>query len=183
MIRPELLALLKRSSEVIWATVPLGFGLWLIFLGGYLLTPIGTVTAAVGVAWAILALRRMRFAQTVDAPGMVEVDEGQIGYLGPQIGGYVSLPELAEIRLITLRGRRLWRLKQRDGQTILIPIDATGAERLFDAFASLPGMKTSDLVAALQPVESTGQTLPKAANLPEMRLIWRRAGKGVVAQG
>ncbi|EKD59716.1 MAG: hypothetical protein ACD_54C01179G0003, partial [uncultured bacterium] len=75
------------------------------------------------------------------------------------------------------------RLKQRDGQAILIPVDATGAERLFDAFASLPGMKTSDLVAALQPADATGQTLPQAANLPEMRLIWRRAGKGVVAQG
>lgn len=182
MIRPDLLALLQRSSEVIWATLPLGFGLWLIFLGGYLLTPIGTVIAAVGVAWVILALRRMRFAQAVDAPGVVEVDEGQIGYLGPQMGGYVSLPELAEIRLITLRGRRMWRLKQRDGQAILIPVDATGAERLFDAFASLPGMKTSDLVAALQPAESTGQTLPKTTNLPEMRLIWRRPGAGVVAQ-
>lgn len=182
MIRPDVLALLHRSAEVIWATLPLGFGLWLIFLGGYLLTPIGTVIAAVGVAWVILALRRMRFAQAVDAPGVVEVDEGQIGYLGPQIGGYVSLPELAEIRLITLRGRRMWRLKQRDGQAILIPVDATGAERLFDAFASLPGMKTSDLVAALQPADSTGQTLPKTANLPEMRLIWRRPGAGVVAQ-
>lgn len=182
MIRPDLMALLHRSSEVIWASLPLGFGLWLIFLGGYLLTPIGTVIAAVGVAWVILALRRMRFAQAVDAPGVVEVDEGQIGYLGPQIGGYVSLPELAEIRLITLRGRRMWRLKQRDGQAILIPVDATGADRLFDAFASLPGMKTSDLVAALQPIATSGQTLPQAANLPEMRLIWRRAGKGVVAQ-
>lgn len=183
LIRPAAAALLSRYSEVIWACLPLGFGLWLIALGGYLLTPLGTVIAAVGVSWGILALRRMRFAQTVDAPGVVEIDEGQIGYLGPQIGGYVSLPELIEIRLITMRGRRLWRLKQADGQTILIPVDAAGADALFDAFTSLPGMDSSGLVAALQTqTDANGQTLPARSDTPEMRLIWRRQTARAIAR-
>jgi len=180
-IRPEVISLLHRASEVISATCLLAFGLWLMWLGGYLLFPIGLAVAAIAVGWGAMALRRMRFAQAVNSPGVVEVDEGQIGYLGPQIGGYVNLPDLIELRLIALRGRRMWRLKQQDGQAILIPVDAQGAETLFDAFASLPGMDASALVEALQakPISGSG-ALSIAA---ETRVIWRRAGKGVVTGG
>ena len=59
-------------------------------------------------------------------PGVVEVDEGQVGYLGPTFGGYVALPDLVELRLIAIRGQRLWRLKQADGQALLIPVAAAG---------------------------------------------------------
>ena len=74
----------------------------------------------------------------------------------------------------------MWRLKQADGQALLIPVDAKGAGRLFDAFANLPGMDTADLIAALEP-----SALPSQAALTlaaETRVIWRRAGKGVVAR-
>lgn len=179
MIRPELLTLLRRANEVIAAGVVLLFGLWLIWLGGYLLTPVGAAIGAVGMAWGLMALRRMRFAQTVDAPGMVEVDEAQIGYLGPQVGGYVSLPDLIELRLIAMRGRRVWRLKQQDGQALLIPVDAAGADRLFDAFASLPGMDTAALVQALEAPPITGSS--SLALAAETKVIWRRAGRGMVA--
>jgi hypothetical protein len=47
-----------------------------------------------------------------------------------------------------MRGRAVWRLKQGDGQALLIPAQAAGAEALFDAFASLPGMDSQSLVAA-----------------------------------
>ncbi|OYU38328.1 MAG: hypothetical protein CFE33_15755 [Pseudorhodobacter sp. PARRP1] len=172
MIRPEFIALLRRFSEVLWALAVLAFGLWLIVLGGYLLTPVGTAIAAFGVAWGILALRRLRFVQTIDSPGVVEVDEGQIGYLGPQSGGYVSIPELVELRLLSLRGRRVWRLKQADGQALLIPVDASGADKLFDAFASLPGMNTLALVSALDPSPSTGSTVLSLAATTQT--IWHR---------
>lgn len=179
MIRPEFIAMLRRFSEVILATGILAFGLWLIALGGYLLTPVGTALGAFGVAWALLALRRLRFAQTIDSPGVVEVDEGQIGYLGPTTGGYVSIPELVELRLLSLRGRRVWRLKQADGQALLIPVDATGADRLFDAFASLPGMNTLSLVAALDAKPSTGATNLSIA--AETKTIWHRPALGALS--
>ena len=181
LFRPEALAFLRRASEVISAGIMLAFGLWLIGLGGYLLTPAGLAISAIATAWGVMAFRRMRFAQAVNSPGVVEVDEGQIGYLGPQIGGYVNLPDLIELRLITMRGRRMWRLKQQDGQAILIPVDAKGAENLFDAFASLPGMDASALVEALQTKPQTGSSALSIA--AETRVIWRRAGKGVVTGG
>lgn len=178
LIRPEFLALLRRSSELIAALAVLAFGLWLIVLGGYLLTPTGTAVAALGVAWAILALRRIRFAQPTGSPGVVEVDEAQIGYLGPTSGGFIAIPDLTEIRLLSLRGRRVWRLKQSDGQALLIPVDAKGAENLFDAFASLPGMNTNTLVAALEPTANTGST---ALNLAaETKTIWHRKENAVL---
>lgn len=186
MIRPELIAAARRADGLIGAGFVGAAGLWLIWLGGYLLVPVGAGVIVLGAGLAVMAWRRMRFAQETQAPGIVEVDEGQIGYLGPTIGGYVSLPELAELRLITMRGRRLWRLKQTDGQTILIPVDAAGAEQLFDAFASLPGMDSAALVTAIAPqteTASTGQQMPApVSNTPEMRLIWRRRGVGVAVQ-
>ncbi|MFA9229359.1 MAG: hypothetical protein ACEQSU_01250 [Microgenomates group bacterium] len=179
MIRPQFLALLGRYREFLAALTVLGLGVWLIVLGGYLLTPLGTLIGALGVAWGVQSIRRLQFSQTIDSPGVVEVDEAQIGYLGPNMGGYVSLSDLIEIRLLSLRGRRVWRLKQSDGQALLIPVDATGAENLFDAFASLPGMNTNTLVAALEPTPATGST---ALNLAaETRTIWHRKDKAVLS--
>jgi hypothetical protein len=111
---------------------------------------------------------------------VVEVDEGQVGYLGPSFGGYVALPDLVEVRLVTLHGRRLWRLKQADGQTLLIPVDAAGANGLFDAFCSLPGMDMASLLAALEiPVRQGRGGLPALRGegaVPEaaMQVVWRR---------
>lgn len=184
MIRPELLAALARGREVIAAGVVAALGVWLAWLGGYLLLPLGLGVVALALAWGIAAWRRMRFDQGTDAPGVVEVDEAQIGYLGPgDGGGYVAIPDLVEIRLLRLRGRRLWQLRQSDGQVLLIPVDAAGAERLFDAFASLPGLDTSALVAALTPIQGgNGQSLVLAG---EMRVLWRRRPRdaGSLARG
>lgn len=165
MIRPELLDRLRPWRETAAAGAALTSGLWLASLGGILFLPAGLAIAAVAATWAVSALRRMRFAQAVAAPGMVEVDEGQIGYLGPAFGGYVALPDLTELRLLTMGGRRLWRLKQADGQTLLIPVDAAGAERLFDAFASLPGMDSAALLAALREPADRGTA-------SALRLVW-----------
>ena len=181
MIRPEVLAFLHRAREVIVAAFVMGLGAWLMALGGYLLVPLGLAIGAIGLSFGVLAWRRMRFAQGSESPGVVEVDEGQVGYLGPTAGGYVSLPELVELRLLALRGRRVWRLKQADGQALLIPVDAAGAERLFDAFASLPGMDSGALVQALEPSAGGTGTLP-ALQTPEIKVIWRRQGAGVIVR-
>ena len=181
LIRPEVSALIWRAREVIWGSLVVVLGLWLISLGGFALIPLGAAVAAVGLVLATMAFRRMRFAQGVAAPGLVELDEAQVGYLGPEIGGFLSLGELIELRILTLRGRRVWRLKQADGQALLIPVDAKGAERLFDAFVNLPGMDSAALIAALQsPVAGLASRLPSTA-AAEMRLVWRRKGNGVVA--
>lgn len=177
LVRPEIVEGVRRFREVILGAGLVGIGVWTALQGGYLLVPAGLGVVVLGTAWVVVALRRLRFAQAPDGPGVVELDEGQVGYLGPGTGGFVSLVDLVELRLLRLRGRLVWRLKQADGQALLVPVDAAGAEALFDAFASLPGMDTAVLVAGLQPVPATGGRVVALAT--ENRLIWARAGRGV----
>jgi hypothetical protein len=177
MIRPEITQTLWRAREVIGGVALVLAGLWVAMQGGYLLTPVGAGIGALGTVWAVTAWRRMRFAQSIDAPGIVEIDEGQIGYLGPGTGGYVAIPDLAELRLLTIRGRRLWQLRQTDGQALLIPVDAAGADRLYDAFASLPGMDTAALVEALTATSLSASTALTVGSIG--KTLWRRKGVGI----
>ncbi|MDZ4134575.1 MAG: hypothetical protein U1D06_03135 [Paracoccaceae bacterium] len=183
-LRPEAIAALRRWREVALAAGLAALGLRGMLAGGYVLLPAGALLVALGVGLGLLALRRLRFAQDGDAPGVVEVDEGQISYYGPASGGFVALPDLAELRLITLHGARFWRLKQADGQALLIPVSANGAERLFDAFAALPGMDTQALVAALAvaSVSTAGGRAVMLAGDTTMigPVIWRRPARAVL---
>jgi hypothetical protein len=156
VIRPEVTAAIWRMREVIAALGVVGVGLWLMWLGGYLLVPVGGVVVALGGSWGVLAFRRMRFAQGVDAPGVVEVDEGQVGYFGPGIGGFVGLPDLVELRLVSVQGGRFWRLQQEDGQ-------------------GLPGMDTQALVTALVPVPGERPSRGAVVAISDSVVIWRRA--------
>jgi hypothetical protein len=171
LIRPEVAALIHRYNGAIAAGVIVLVGIWLMRLGGYVLFPVGLAVGGIGVVLTVTALRKARFAQTVAAPGIVELDEAQVGYFAPELGGFLSLDELVELRILSLRGRRVWRLKQADGQALLIPVDAAGSDRHFDAFANLPGMDSGALVAALQPSSLPQGGLTLAA---ETRVIWRK---------
>lgn len=180
-IRPELLAALQRNAELLAALALALFGTWTAAQGGYFLTPLGLALCAMGAGWALTNWRRLRFLQAGEAPGIVRVTEAQIAYYGPRVGGFVGLPDLSEIRLLTLRGRRIWKLKQGDGQLLHIPVESDGADALFDAFASLPGIDMAALVAAL------GSDAPpsdsRVVALAEVdRLIWARKGEGVVVR-
>ncbi|MFN5996288.1 MAG: hypothetical protein ACK47C_04060 [Paracoccaceae bacterium] len=179
-IRPELLAAAHRWREVIAAAAVAALGLWTATRGGYFLTPLGLALLALGAAWALTSWRRLRFQQEGEAPGIVRVTEAQIAYYGPRVGGFVGLPELSEIRLLTLRGRRIWKLKQGDGQLLHIPVESDGAETLFDAFATLPGIDMAALVAALGTDAPASDSRIIALNEVD-RLLWTRKGAGIVA--
>jgi hypothetical protein len=163
MLRPEVSALLTRWREVIAAGCTALVGVWLTALGGYFLVAIGVVMILIAAAWGLIALRRLQFFRDVSAPGIVEVDEGQLGYFGPSFGGVLALDDLVELRLSDLHNTRQWRLKTRAGEVLLIPTTATGAEKLFDAFATLPGIDMTAVTVALN---------RGAATLP----IWQRPG-------
>ena len=181
MIRPELWAGLLRWREVIAALGFALFGLWTAWQGGYLLTPLGLAFLALGAGWALTSWRRVRFRQPGEAPGILRVTEAQIAYYGPRVGGFVGLPDLSEIRLLTLRGRRIWKLKQGDGQLLHILVESDGAEALFDAFAVLPGIDMAALVAALGSDAAPSDS--RVVALAEVdRLIWARRGEGVVVR-
>jgi len=179
-IRPEIAQNLFRLREPIGAVGLAALGCWLALLGGYVLLPLGLVLMGLGLGWAVLALRRLRFQQDGEAPGIVRVTEAQIAYLGPRTGGFVGLPDLAEVRLITLRGRRIWKLRPTEGQALHIPVESQGAGALFDAFAALPGMNTAALVAALGSETPTDSRVVALNSVD--RLIWTRKGAGVVVR-
>ena len=181
-IRPEVASFLSRNREVIAAAAVVALGLWLLAYGtGYLVPLLGLAVFGIGLGWETLALRRLRFQQDGEAPGIVRVTEAQIAYFGPRVGGFIGLPDLSEIRLLTLRGRRIWKLKQGDGQLLHIPVESDGAEALFDAFAALPGIDMAALVAALgsdgPPSDSRVVALAEVD-----RLVWSRKGAGVVVR-
>lgn len=160
-VTPQAQAFLARWREAVAAGMLGLVGLRLLWQGGYFFGPLGIAVLVLALGWLTLALRRMQFHRAGDAPGLVEIDEGQIGYLGPTFGGYVSVRELVEIRLVDIYERRHWRLKQADGQALLIPVSAQNAEVLFDAFAALPGVDLAAITSAL-------------ARRADMQVVWRK---------
>ncbi|SOB94690.1 hypothetical protein [Rhodobacter maris] len=155
-----------QHRETLAAGACLALALWIATRGGWFLAALGLALGAVCAAWALMAWRRTRFVRPVSAPGVVDLDEGRIGYYGTggmMLGGYMALADLVEIRLLRLDGAPCWRLKSADGQALLIPVAATGSEKLFDAFAALPGIELGRLTAAL------------ASDIAAQSL-WRRAG-------
>lgn len=167
-IRPEVGSLLRRWSEVIAAALVLGLGLWIAARPGPVVQGFGYVLSALAALALIPAIRRARFAVAGQGPGVVQVIEGRVLYMGPITGGAVSLGEMT-----TLSIRRdhedgaAWILTE-PGQMLVIPVDAAGAEALFDAFTSLPGLDASRLVAARQGRRIGSQTLWRRADVPAL---------------
>lgn len=154
-IRPKVRQEITRWSEVAAAVGAALVGTLLMRMGGFLFLPVGALLTLLSLGWLLNALRRLSFQRPVAAPGVVEVIEGQVGYFGPTFGGFVALDDVIELRLTDFRGARQWRLKTLSGEVLLIPIDATGAEKLFDAFSTLPGIDMAALSAALNRGAST----------------------------
>ncbi|MDH3262745.1 MAG: hypothetical protein OEM24_01975 [Paracoccaceae bacterium] len=165
-LRPEALAALARWREVAGALVFAAFGLWVATFGGWFFQGVGLILALAGLWGAVIAFRRMQFRRAVEQPGIVEVDEGQVRYLGPHGGGFAALPEVVELELLSdLSGRRWWRLREAGGNHLAVPVAAEGADQLFDAFARLPGLSPAALLAALDDPQSKAVT------------VWRRAAR------
>ena len=163
-VRPEAMAALTRWRELIIGVVIVLLGLnWAIGARG-ILQWIGPVVLIAGAAIAWLGWQRGRFRGAEEGRGAVDVDEGQITYLGPLSGGSVSLREVHRLILDGQSYPAHWRLDQAGQPPLMIPIDAVGAHHLFDAFASLPGMRMDVLLAAREQ--------PKAAQT----VVWERAG-------
>ena len=154
-IRPKARQEIARWSEVAAAVGAALVGTLLMRMGGFLFLPVGALLTLLSLGWLLNALRRLSFQRPVVAPGVVEVVEGQVGYFGPTFGGFVALDDVTELRLTDFHGARQWRLRTLSGEVLLIPIDATGAEKLFDAFATLPGIDMAALSAALNREAST----------------------------
>ncbi len=150
--RPEAVAAVARWREVIFAAGIAALGLWIALRpGGMVMTGFGYVLILVAAVILIPALRRARFATGGgQGPGVVQVDEGRILYMGPVTGGSMALDDL---RVLSVRrdgsDQSTWVLAD-DAQLLVIPVDAAGADALFDAFAALPGLNIDRLIHAVQ---------------------------------
>lgn len=168
VIRPELRARVAPWSETLVAAAILLAGLWLSLRGGWFFAALGGLVLVVGLSLLIGAVRRLPFRRGIAAPGLVEVDEGAIRYYGAAVlGGEIALRDLVEIRLLRLKGRGHWRLRNLAGEALLVPVDAAGSDALAHAFTALPGLDMGAVSAALAHVADQSDAV---------RTVWRRPG-------
>jgi len=171
-IRPEAAAAMLRWREAFVGALVLAVGAWWSFGLEGLMIWIGRAAMLAGTALIVLGIQRGRFRAPGGGPGMVRVDEGQITYFGPLTGGAVALSELTRLEIDRTGDPVHWRLVQPGAPPLMIPVTAEGAETLFDAFASLPGLRTGRMLTELNRA------------VPGHVLIWQRnAPPGVTAQG
>ncbi|SFR14880.1 hypothetical protein [Poseidonocella sedimentorum] len=150
MFRPEAMAQIKRWREVLAGTALVVLGLfWAIGRVG-LLSWVGWGLVLLGVALGFAGIQRARFFRATGGPGVVDLDEGQVTYLGPVSGGAVALRSLSRLDLDPSGHPAQWVLYQPGQPALHIPVNATGAEALFDAFATLPGLRTERMLAELK---------------------------------
>lgn len=164
MFRPEAMSALRRWRAVLLSLAVLGLGLWWTLWPDGLLRWIGFAAIASGLAGLLASLQRLRFDAGGGGPGVVQVDEGAIAYFGPLTGGVVALSEIEALTLDQTGKPAHWVLSQPGQPDLCIPLNAAQAEALFDAFASLPGIRTERMLSAMART-SRGRTL-----------IWQRRG-------
>ncbi|PUB15460.1 hypothetical protein DFP92_10480 [Yoonia sediminilitoris] len=149
-LRPEVRAFLIRWREVLIAGAAALFGLWWALSGVGITFWMGLVILAISTAWGFAAVQRVRFAQDGEGPGVVQIKERRLGYFGPLDGGMMDLDEMNMLELDPgTYPNPSWILTGMGGQRIAIPVNAKGADALFDIFAALPGINTSAVLDVL----------------------------------
>ncbi len=150
-LRPEARAQLLRWREALIGGAAAAAGLWLLLTSAGLPFLFGIALAIGGAGLAVAGVQRGRFRQGGEGPGVVRVVEGSVTYFGPWGGGVAALDRLAYLELVPSPGMAgLWVLIDEEGQRLEIPVDARGAEALFDLFAALPGLRTGTMLRGLQ---------------------------------
>lgn len=149
-IRPQARDALIRWREALAGAAAAMLGAWWLAGNSSLLALPGAALALGGIALVWIGVQRARFRSVGQGPGSVQVDEGQITYFGPLTGGAVALRELTHVTLDPSLFPSHWRLKESGAPELLIPVNAAGADRLFDAFSTLPGFHMEQALAALR---------------------------------
>ena len=149
-IRPAAQAKLWQWREALIGGALALSGFWWIIGPGGLLRMIGILFVLAGFALIVAGFQRARFRAGNDGPGIVSVDEGQISYFGPLSGGMVATREMDRLSLDPTAKPAHWILQQYGQPDLAIPVNAMGADALFDAFATLPGLQTQRMLQQLQ---------------------------------
>ncbi|EBA12085.1 hypothetical protein [Roseobacter sp. CCS2] len=149
-LRPEVRAFFWRWREVLLAFVVLLLGIWWALTGVGINVWLGYIFCLIGIGWGVAAVQRARFAQDGDGPGVVQIRERRLAYFGPLDGGIMDVADLSRLEIDpTSHPDPSWVLTSIEGQVLTIPINAKGAEDLFDVFAALPDIKTTTVLDVL----------------------------------
>lgn len=144
-IRPEVQSTILRWREVLVGAVTLAIGLRLALNSFGALFLIGCGLALAGGALIVAGIQRARFRTGGGGSGVVDIDERRITYFGPYGGGAVAVDDLIEIGVDPSRS---WLMRDAQGTHLMIPMNAEGADALFDAFSAVPGLTPARLVEA-----------------------------------
>ena len=144
-VRPEVRDGLYRWREVLVGAAALALGLRLASNAFGAVFLIGCGLALAGAALIAAGIQRARFRAGGGGMGIVDIDERQITYLGPYGGGALAVDDLVEIGVDPSRA---WLIRDRNGTHLMIPMNAEGADALFDAFSAVPGLSSAQLVDA-----------------------------------
>ncbi|CUH84625.1 hypothetical protein [Thalassovita mediterranea] len=149
-MRPEAAAGLRRWREVLISALMTALGAHWFLTSFGLFRAMGALIVILGGVWVILAVRRARFDRGGGGAGVVTLDEGRLGYFGPETGGTLAVEALVSIRmLVDEKGRKSWYILAQDTTPLDIPVNAEGADQLFDVFSNLPGLDMKVVQAAL----------------------------------
>jgi hypothetical protein len=149
LIRPSAAKELSRWAEPLAALTLIVMGGWWGVTTFGVLKWLGWVLATAGAVFLLLGVRRARFWRGSGGVGHVDVDEGTITYFSPE--GGIVLPVCALVRISLVGGAQKHWLLNADGfHPLEIPVNASGAQALYDVFASLPGIQMESLLRALE---------------------------------
>lgn len=166
-VRQEARDTIWRVREIV-ASLVLGVSCMWLALGTGLTVWLGYAGIIVSAGLMIVGIQRARFRTGGGGPGVLAVDEGQIGYFGPLTGGVVSIADLTRLTLDRASRPSHWILSAEGAPDLAIPVNAEGVESLFDVFAQLPGLRTSRVLAELDAKSKTRVVLWERT--PAMRL-------------
>ena len=149
-LRPEARASLWRWREVILGLAVICFGLWWVWGGFGIVRGIGFAIVIAGAALVVAGIQRGRFRQTGAGPGVVQVTERRLSYFGPLTGGTVDIDDIIRLELDPqAHPAPHWIVTSRGGHRLEIPVNAKGADALFDLFGALPNLQTETMLAVL----------------------------------
>ena len=150
-IRPAAKATVLRWREALTGFALFALGLyWGFGVAPGLLNWIGYLALFLGAGLFFAGLQKGSARMGGGGPGVVQVVERRIGYFGPLNGGLVDLEAITSVSLDPTEHPRHWVITHEGGPALHIPVNAEGADALFDAFASLPGLSPGRIASTLK---------------------------------
>jgi hypothetical protein len=158
-LRPAARAALWRWREVLSGLAVAGLGLWWAITAYAIMRWLGFALVAGGLALVWTGWQRLRFARGGGGAGVVQIDERRLAYFGPLTGGVIDLDDLSRLVLDPTGHPTHWLLTAKGGNSLSIPVNAEGADQLFDLFAALPGIRTERMLDLLARAPTTRVTV------------------------